>query len=287
MLCHGFRAMGTQIELLLDTPRMASATAAFEAVAQEFARLEALLSRFQAESELSRLNRDGSIDAGPDLAAVVWLALAARERTGGRFDPTVHDAMIGAGYDRTFASMPGDVARPVRAARCGGTVTVRSDGRIELEPGTRIDLGGIGKGYAAERAADLLARLGPALVDAGGDIATRSGAWPVGVTTSDGPLTLLVESGGLATSGSDRRRWLAAGAEAHHLIDPATGRPAEGDLERVTVVAADAVEAEVRAKALFLTGAVAVAAAEADALGLPAVIVTHSGHTILAGGISA
>lgn len=286
MLRHGFRAMGTQIELLLDAPATAATDAAFAAAQAEFARLEGVLSRFLPDSELSRLNRDGAIDAGPDLAAVVRRALDARERTGGRFDPTVHDALLGAGYDRTFAQMPGELGRPVEPARCAGGVHVDAAGRIELEPGVRLDLGGIGKSYAAESACALVTQLGPALVDAGGDIATRGGAWPVGVDTADGSLTLLVENGGLATSGIDRRSWLADGEEAHHLIDPASGRPAAGDLVRVTVVAGDAVEAEIHAKALFLVGATR-AAAEANASGLPCVLVTRDGQTVLAGGIAA
>lgn len=283
---YGFRAMGTQIELLLAVPATTDAEAVFLAAQAEFARLEGLLSRFLPDSELSRLNRDGAIAAGPDLAAVVRRALDARERTAGRFDPTVHDALLGAGYDRTFAQMPGELGRPVEPARCAGGVRVDAAGRIELEPGVRLDLGGIGKSYAAEAACALIAELGPALVDAGGDIATRGGAWPVGVATADGSLTLLVEDGGLATSGSDRRSWLADGQEAHHLIDPVSGRPAAGDLVRVTVVARDAVEAEIHAKALFLVGATR-AAAEADASGLPCVLVTRDGQTVLAGGISA
>ena len=286
MLRHGFRAMGTRIELLLDAPASANADSAFAAAQAEFARLEGLLSRFLPDSELSRLNRDGAIDAGPDLAAVVRRALDARERTGGRFDPTVHDALLGAGYDRTFAQMPGELGRPVEPARCAGGAHVDAAGRIELEPGVRLDLGGIGKSYAAESACALVAQVGPALVDAGGDIATRGGAWPVGVDTADGTLTLLVENGGLATSGIDRRSWLADGEEAHHLIDPASGRPATGDLVRVTVVAGDAVEAEIHAKALFLVGATR-AAAEANASGLPCVLVTRDGQTVLAGGIAA
>ena len=284
---HGFTAMGTEIELLLDAPATAESAAALTAVATEFARLEALLSRFRADSELSELNRRGALDAGPELAAIVRLALSARERTGGRFDPTVHDSVLGAGYDRTFVELLGVAERPVVGAACGGGVTVTPGGRIELEPGFRIDLGGIAKSWAAERTVELLAPLGPALVDAGGDIATRGRAWPVGVATAVGELTLLVEHGGLATSGIDRRHWPALGGESHHLIDPATGRPAHGSLRTVTVVAADAVEAEIHAKSLFLTGAADVAAAEAHALGLPAVIVTRDGHTVLAGGISA
>jgi thiamine biosynthesis lipoprotein len=98
-------------------------------------------------------------------------------------------------------------------------------------------------------------------------------------------MTLELTGGGLATSGRDRRRWRRAGRELHHLIDPATGEPAETDLLRVTVLAADAVDAEVAAKALFLVGSER-AAAEADAEGTPAVLVLEDGRTVLAGGLA-
>jgi thiamine biosynthesis lipoprotein len=149
----------------------------------------------------------------------------------------------------------------------------------------RLDLGGIGKGYAAERAADLLATAGPCLVNAGGDIATRGGSWPVGVETGGEPLTLELSGAALATSGRDRRRWKRNGRELHHLIDPLTGEPAKSDVLRVTVVADDAVEAEVRAKSLFLAGARR-ARAEADAAGMPTIVVMDDERTFLAGGLA-
>lgn len=236
---YAFRSMGTDIELLGE--------GGFELAEAEFHRLDALLSRFRPDSELSQLNRDGAIDAGPDLLRVVTLALDARNRTDGRFDPTVHDAIVAAGYDRTFAELTdGPLGDPCPA---GGDVLV-DGGRIVLAPNVRLDLGGIGKGYAAERAAELLALAGPCLVNAGGDIAVRGGAWPVGVEDT----TIELSRGGLATSGIDRRRWLRGGREQHHLIDPRTGAPAQTDLLRVTVVADDAVEAEVQAKNVFLGG---------------------------------
>jgi FAD:protein FMN transferase len=235
-----FRAMGTTIELLVDAEHA-------EAAEREFHRLESLLSRFRQSSELSQLNRNGALDAGPDLLRVVTLALDARERTDGRFDPTIHDAIVAAGYDRTFAELTDGVLGDPRPA--GGGVEI-GGGRITLSPGVRLDLGGIGKGYAAERAAELLAVAGPCLVNAGGDIAVRGGAWPVGVED----VTLELSSGGLATSGVDRRFWRRGGRMQHHLIDPRTGGPARTDLLRVTVVADDAVEAEVQAKNVFLGG---------------------------------
>lgn len=291
MVRRRFHAMGTEIELLVDA---SSADAALDAAELEFHRLEALLSRFREDSELSRLNRDGSLAAGPDLRRVVELALVARERSGGRFDPTVHDALVAAGYDRSFELVPSATdTYPGLSMEMDMDVHVQDSMDIHVEPdrirlaaGVRIDLGGIGKGYAAERAAEILATAGPCLVNAGGDVATRDGAWPIGVETSADPLTLeLSGSSGLATSGRDRRRWRRDGRELHHLIDPRTGAPAETDLLRVTVVAADAIEAEVAAKSLFLAGAEH-AAAEADAAGIPAILVTDDGRTVHAGGLA-
>jgi thiamine biosynthesis lipoprotein len=280
---HRFRAMGTEIELLVETEEAASGLAAAE---EEFHRLEALLSRFIPDSELSRLNAAGSLAAGPDLLRVVELALSGNARTGGRFDITIHDALVAAGYDRSFELLPADAseAGPPSAGRPAGVDV--EDGVIRLDPGVRIDLGGIGKGYACERAAEILATAGPCLVNAGGDIATRAGTWTVSVETAEEPLMLeLSGSGALATSGRDLRRWRRAGRELHHLIDPATGAPSESDLLRVTAVAADAVVAEMSAKALFLAGTDA-ALAEADEQGIPAVLVTEDGRTILAGGLA-
>ena len=283
-----FRAMGTDVELLLDVPPGGTSEDAFAAVRDEFARLEATLSRFLPASELSELNRAGRLDAGPDLLRVTELALEARVRTGGRFDPTVHDALVAAGYDRTFEEVGagGTVVATRPAARCLGDVTVAPEtGEIVLGPGVKLDFGGIGKGYAVDRACGLLAPFGPCLVSAGGDLAVDGGSWPVGVETHAGTLTLELTSGAIATSGSDRRRWATPEGPAHHLIDPRTGSPAETDLLRVTVAGRTAIEAEVLAKALFLAGAEE-AAVEADELAAPAVLTLLDGTTVLAGGLA-
>ena len=284
MLHRSFRAMGTEMELLLD----ADSNAPLAGAEEELRRLESLLSRFLPGSELSRLNAAGSLDVGPELLELAELALAARERTDGRFDPTVHDALVAAGYDRPFdlldpASRPVDTPR----ARCAGAVTVdRHAGRIALEPGYRLDLGGIAKGWAADRVVAFLAESGPALVNAGGDVSAAGAAWPVGVETPAGTLTLELEAGGIATSGRDRRVWQRDGEERHHLIDPVTGEPATSDVLTVTVAATSAAEAEVLATSLFLAGSLERAAAEADAKAIQAVVVGAGGEVRLAGGLS-
>ncbi len=290
MRTHAFEAMGTTVECLLEEDASADGNS-FGEVEDEFRRLEEIFTRFDEESELSRLNREGSLEVGVELLDVTELALDARERTGGRFDPTVHDAVVAAGYDRTFDDLDPDApAGDDRGRPCGGRVVVdRASSRIELGEGVHLDFGGIAKGYAVERACDLLAEQGPCLINAGGDLAVRGrpgqGVWPVEVETPAGAFTLGLESGALATSGSDRRRWRRGGEERHHLIDPASGRPAESDLLRVTVAAGSAVEGEVLAKALYLAGAER-AAAEADDLGVPCVLVLRDGGVVTAGGLS-
>jgi FAD:protein FMN transferase len=278
MLRRSFRAMGTEVELLLDAEPGERSEEVLGRARAEFERLEQVMSRFRPGSELARLNREGRLDhASPDLVRVVELALEAREQTGGRFDPTVHDAVVAAGYDRSFDAVPRESGSPrphhsgSAHVPCGGGARV--DGAsIVLAPGTRLDLGGIGKGYAADRAAEVLAVAGPCLVNAGGDIAVRGGAWPIGVTPE---LTLELTRGGMATSGRDRRRWLRDGEERHHLIDPETGLPARDTPLRVTVVAGSATAAEVAAKAVFL-------GADVD---LPHIVVSAEGETVLAGGL--
>jgi thiamine biosynthesis lipoprotein len=281
MLRHTFAAMGTTVDALL-----ASATAdgprALLAVEAEFERLEASLSRFRPGSALSKLNRTGESDGEPDLARVVELALDAREQTDGRFDPTIHDALVAAGYDRTFSDIAptGPATTPASPVGVGGEVTVRGDS-IRLEPAVRLDLGGIGKGYAVDRAVELLSAAGPCLVNAGGDVAVAGlppeGAWAVSVTTPTGPLTLGLRAGALATSGRDRRRWTRGREARHHLIDPATGRPAASRWIRVTVAAASAVAAEVAAKDVFL-------GAEPD--GRDAVLVAPDGSVARTGALA-
>jgi len=273
MLERHFKAMGTEVELLLDAPSGDAADVPLARAEAEFERLEQTMSRFRFDSELSRLNREGRLDsASPDLARVVELALAARDATGGLFDPTVHDAVVAAGYDRTFDDLVADGSARLLPATCGGAVDVEGF-RIELGAGTRLDLGGIGKGYAVDRVAELLALSGPCLVNAGGDLAVRGGSWPVGITDE---VTLELERGAIATSGIDRRRWHRNGRQLHHLIDPFTARPAESPFVRVTVVADTAAEAEVLAKAAFL-------GADVD---VPRVLVLADGRTVLAGGLA-
>jgi thiamine biosynthesis lipoprotein len=273
-----FRAMGTDVELILDTDEMSLAAAVIAAARSEIARLEGMLSRFRPDSALSLLNRHGSLEAPPELAELVRLALALREETEGLFDPTLHDALVAAGYDRTFDELAaqGGASAPSTPPGGGDVAFDPVTGAMRLERGARLDLGGIAKGYAAERAADLLGVAGPCVVNLGGEVVVRGGPWPIGIETEDEPIVLEIAYGAVATSGCDRRRWVRDGRDRHHVIDPATGDCADTDLLRATVVAGDGARADALATALLVAGRER-AASMIERLGVVAILQTPEG----------
>ena len=212
-----------------------------------FVERDALFSRFRPDSELNEVNDGrGARLVSPLFARMVEAALRAREQTGGLVDPTLGTALEAAGYDRDFAALEPSAA-PLGTASCAGTVELY--GRVLVLPrGARLDLNGVVKAAAVDDALGLFR--GKGFVSAGGDLAARG---EVDVALPGGGAVRLV-SGGLATSGRTKRRWLRAGAEQHHLIDPRTGRPSSSPWEEVTVCGATCLAADVAAKAAFLLG---------------------------------
>jgi thiamine biosynthesis lipoprotein len=289
-----WRAVGTTCAaaVAIDPRDEASAEAALPAAQDEVAACERELSRFDPASDLSRLNAAAGrwAPVGPRLQEALRLALRAREDTGGRFDPTVLPALAAAGYDRSFELLE---ERPAAAAdgwRAGTPIELdERRGRARLEPGTAVDLGGIGKGYAADRAlAAMLAtspRLAGALVDLGGDIAVHGdspegGPWLVAVAdprrAGNTLAVLALYDGGVATSGRDARRFGPA-RSLHHLIDPETGEPALAGPLTVTVVGPDAATAEGHATTLAIAGLGEAEAHVAERPSISALFVPHTG----------
>ena len=284
--------MGTDVELILDAPESPRAAAALAAALAEIDRLEGLLSRFRPDSELSALNRDRRARVGPDLLRVTALALAARRRTGGRFDPTVGRAVRACGYDATFEEVDRDDPRPAPAAApaAGAVVLDEAGGWVALGPGVDLDLGAIAKGDAADRACALLSAVGPCLVNAGGDLRVSGpradgSPWPVALRSGAGPFTLVLGSGALATSGVDRRRWRRGGRDMHHAIAPGRGLPADTDLLRASAVAATCAEADALATALLVAG-LSAGRRLADRWSVPAALLAADGTLHLAGGLT-
>lgn len=263
--------MGSRMVSVVDSD---DAAAALENLRASFEEWEQALSRFRSDSELCELNRRPGIPVV--VSQILWDVFEAAQRaeaeTFGLVNPLIADALVEAGYDRSFEELqPGSGHLPLMAdAR---HVPALSDVRVDpeqhtlcLPAGARLDFGGVAKGWAAQQAALILAAHGPALFSAGGDIAVsgrRAGGepWEIGV---ENPFQqdqyveyLYLEHGGVATSGKDYHRWMHSGVSRHHIIDPRTGLPAETDVLTATVIAPDAMLAEAFAKAVMISGSAA------------------------------
>jgi thiamine biosynthesis lipoprotein len=235
----------------------------------ELERLEQCWSRFRGDSELSQMNAGSG--AWFDVSAPMLLALGcARDlhrATAGLFDPTIIAALERAGYDRTFDQVhDSDVAAPppISAPGFGAVEIDEEQSRVRLPVGTRIDLGGVGKGLAADLIARGLVDRGArsALVNLGGDVRTRGevpeGGWQIPVEDPRDPNVVLfhreLDNNAIVTSTTRLRAWTRGTTRHHHLIDPETGSSANTGIVAVVVAAHDAWWAEGIAKSMLIGG---------------------------------
>jgi thiamine biosynthesis lipoprotein len=253
------------------SPRLRHAAAGARALLAE---LERRWTRFAPDSDLSLLTADPrrEIPAHPHVLALVRAGAWAGRISGGLVDMTLGDELARAGYgghwagetaplSRALAAAPARAAAaPHPAARWQALGADRRAGTVRRPAGVTLDSGGLGKGLAADLVAERLVGL-RYVVDLGGDLALGHGGGGAHEVEVEDPRTggvahrLRLGGGGVATSGIHRRLWFdAAGRPAHHLLDPATGRPAWTGLLAVTAVGRTALEAEVTAKAALLRG---------------------------------
>ncbi len=296
--------MGTDVEVLAVGADAEALVTLGALAADALEALEARWSRFRPTSELCRLNAAAGapVVVSQSTFSLIARAVDAWRDTGGRYDPTVLAALEAAGYDRDFdAVVPAgedEAATPHPAVPGCGDVELDDLVRaVRLPPGVALDLGGIGKGAAADEVSAQLLDAGlpgvtGVLVNLGGDLRARGDAPPPHgwVVDVDDPLgtgatgLLAFGEGAIATSTRLRRSWTRGARTLHHLIDPRTGEPADSGLASVTVVAGEAWRAEVLAKAAFVAGAddgrALVEAAEAAGL-----FVTDDGAVVELGGL--
>jgi FAD:protein FMN transferase len=278
---HTFRAMGTNVTLMgPECPAFPPAARSVEAV---FAREEQRYSRFRGDSELTRVNTAAGTwtTVTPAFEGLVRFALVKAAETDGAFDPTVLDAVIAAGYDRTFDEVLAGARGALHPPRpCGRwrEIEVR-EGAIRLPDAVGLDLGGVAKGHTADLAAleAVAAGMDWALVNAGGDLRIAGDAPELRVAIEDPEdrsqtlAELHLREGALASSSVRSRAW---GDDLHHVIDPRTGAPAKGDAVQATVWAPTCAEAEVLATWALLLGPDAASV-------LPSAIVTRDGDVLV------
>ncbi len=232
-------------------------------------------SRFEPDSELSQLNADDRevVPVSPMMVRFVEGALGAAAVTNGLVDPTLVTELETAGYHESLSGQqvsapertpPNPDRRPARSHPQGRWRQVRVDrraGTVTRPRGVRFDSGGIVKGLVGDVLAELLGVHQSFAIDAAGDLrfgGTSGQAREVRVASpfEDALLhTFELATGAAATSGILKRSWLdARGRLAHHLLDPATGRPAFTGVVQATALAPTAIVAETLSKAALLSG---------------------------------
>ncbi|MBF0178432.1 MAG: FAD:protein FMN transferase [Magnetococcales bacterium] len=269
--------MGTLVEIstwgMPEALSMRAVALAFD----EMTRVEERMSRMRPESELARINRGQRGQWQPisaELALVVDRGLAMGRLASGAFD-----IGLGSLSDLWGFSLEPPPTRPPPADRIAGWLAQRarqndagiersgeSEKKIRLDnAGVGLDLGGIAKGYAVERAVEMLRREGvqDALINAGGDmriLGSKGGKpWHVGLRDPRDPqgVAAILDLAGevaLSTSGDYERFFMADGIRHHHILDPKTGQSARAGLISVSVQAPDSMTADGLSTALFVLG---------------------------------
>jgi len=265
------RAMGVPWTITLYAPHVPAGRAALAAAFAEVHRLEGMLSDYDPTSDVSRLSgaspMPDAVPVDPELWRVLEQAVGFRDSSGGAFDPTIGPLTTLWRQARKAGRMP--QAEKLAAAReAVGPEALQLDRgrrRVRLpKPGSRLDLGGIGMGYTADRVLDVLRGRGidSALVDASGDVAAAgrppgTSGWRVAVAgltgTGSTAVTIELVDAAVTTSGDAFQAVELDGIRYSHVIDPRTGLGVVGP-SAVTVIAADCTTADALATAASVLG---------------------------------
>ena len=259
--------MGTRCAVELWAADRAAGEAAIAAVFADMRRIDALMSTYNPDSEISRVNAQAAkepVAISAELFSLLETSRLYSRLSAGVFDITY--ASVGYLYDyrrhrhpddtALAAALPGVDYRQLKLDAAARTVAFG-------KPGMRIDLGGIAKGYAVDRGIDLLkARgFGRAMVNAGGDtrvVGDRFGKpWMIGIRHPDDKekvvLRIPLEDAAFSTSGDYERFFDEGGVRYHHIIDPKTGRSPHA-VRSVTIIASTATRTDGLSKTVFILG---------------------------------
>lgn len=259
--------MGTRCAVELWSEDAAAGEAAIEAVLSDMRRIDALMSTYKDDSEISRVNAEAAtrpVPVSEELFRLLETSLEYSRLSHGAFDITY--ASVGYLYDYRAHRKPDDKA-------VAGALQSVDYRQLKLDParrtvsfgkpGMRIDLGGIAKGHAVDRGIEILKARGitRAMVNAGGDtrvIGDRFGApWVIGIRHPDraGEVVLRIPlvDAAFSTSGDYERYFDEGGVRYHHILDPKTGRSPDA-LRSVTVIASTATRTDGLTKTVFILG---------------------------------
>lgn len=271
LLHRSHHAMGTQITITAYTDAPGAFESACKAAFDEFDRLEALLTVWRNDSDVSKVNAQAgkaAVKVGPETLRAVQVALRLAKATDGKFDVTF-GALAGLwrfDHDQDD-KIPTEAEIGARLPLVGWEMVEVDEAASTVKlakPGVKLHLGGIGKGFAVDAAVALLEQAGlkDFMVQAGGDlyVSGRRGdrPWRVGIRDPRGERDAFfaaaeVENGTFSTSGDYERSFIHDGVRYHHILDPDLGRPARG-VRSVTVMARDAVTADALSTGVFILG---------------------------------
>jgi thiamine biosynthesis lipoprotein len=280
--------MGTRVsvELWHDDDEVAATCSA--RVFSEMDRIDALMSTYRDDSEVSRINHNASIEAvrvSDELLYLLRRSIHFSEVSAGAFDITY--ASIGYAYDYRKQQRPSDQVVAQKLPAIDYRHIELREGKVRFNnSAVRIDLGGIAKGYAVDRAIDILQQcgIGMAMVSAGGDsriIGDRDGRpWVIGIRHPRDPqgiaLRLPISDSAISTSGDYERFYVENGERVHHIINPSTGRSAGGSWS-ATVTGPDAMTTDALSTTIFILGAVEGLALVESLEGIDAIIIDGNG----------
>jgi thiamine biosynthesis lipoprotein len=262
-----FTAMASPCEVLVDTDDRASAETALRIARDEASRIESKFSRYRRDNIVHRINhaQGGPVTVDEETAGLLDYAATCHDLSGGRFDIT-------SGVLRRVWTFDGSDRVPTEAAiaevlRLVGWNRIAWKNRtLTMPAGMEIDLGAIGKEYAVDRAAALVAEEihDPFLVNFGGDLVAsgsrrRKRPWGVGIDDPRRPgeaalYRIELHRGGLATSGDARRFVLHRGKRLGHILDPRTGWPVQDSPRSVTVLTGTCLESGTLSTLAYLHG---------------------------------
>lgn len=268
---RGFQAMGTEVSFAVLSDDDEGAVRAITAAFDEIKRIENLMTTWRDDSEVSRINQQAGVapvQVSPETLEVIEAAQQSAKRSGGAFDITFY-AMRGLWkFDEDLEpKVPPAAAIKKRLALIDyRKLIVDHDKRTVFlsSPGMAINLGGIAKGYAVDRAVAILRRAGfnDAIVQAGGDLmcaGSKNGApWVTGIrdprgARSDVFAKMMLINHAFSTAGDYERFFVLGGKRYHHIIDPKTGYPATRS-RSVTIYAPSALLADAVDDAVFILG---------------------------------
>ena len=293
----GFFSMDTYMEI---TAYGSEGEAAIASCKDEILRIEALLSVTEPDGDIGRLNALGTADVSPDAAEIIKYAKQVGEETGGALDITVYPVLKEWGFTTGDHKIPDKDKLNTLLQKVNFTQIRTEDVSTVIVPsGVQLDLGALAKGYASDKAAEILRQRGitSALINLGGNIMTigenpGSGApWRIGIrnpfSLDENIGVIEVADKAVVTSGSYERCFTAEdGQTYHHIIDPATGCPARSGLVSATVIGESGIMCDALSTALFVMGAEKAAEYHREKGGFDMILVTEEGEIFITEGIA-